>query len=149
MDGSMNGSPIIDQRRHKRAIFAYPVELKILFKSGDLLNFSGYMENVSEGGAGLIFEDRYGRIDLGQLSKAKIKLSFVMPHGEKVTIISSPRWMRKDVPERFYIKMGVEFENPAEWQLNAVKKLIKLKKKDHNMMWSLWEQFEKNLNVRG
>ena len=45
--------------------------------------------------------------------------------------------------------MGVEFEKPEEWQLDAVKKLIRLKKKDHNMMWSLWEQFEKNLNVRG
>lgn len=141
----MDDSAGIDKRRHERSELAYVIELKILSQQNDQYSFRGYIENVSESGAGIVFEDRYGRANFGGIKGSKIKLSIVMPNGETVTLISIARWVRKDSPQSFFIQVGIEFENIEEWQLDAIKNLVLVKNKDHNMMWNLWEQYERHL----
>jgi hypothetical protein len=141
----MNDSSFFDQRRHERSSFAYPVEIKILHQGDEMVTFSGYMENISVSGAGIYFEDRYGRVNIRELHESKVKISITMPNGEKIVLISNPRWIRKDVPQRLYIQAGLEFEHVEPWQLDAIKNLIRLKNKDHNMMWNLWESYENQL----
>lgn len=141
----MDDSDGIDKRRHERSEFAYVIEFKILSNHNEHYSFRGYIENVSESGAGIVFEDRYGRANVDDIKGSKMKLSIVMPSGEKVTLISIARWVRKDVPQPFFIQVGIQFENIEEWQMDAIKKLVRVKNKDHNMMWNLWEQYERHL----
>jgi len=141
----MDDAEGIDNRRHERSEFAYVIECKILSHHNERYSFRGYIENVSDSGAGIVFEDRYGRANMDDIKGSKIKLSIVMPGGEKVTLISKARWVRKDVPQPFFIQVGIEFENIEKWQMDAVKNLVLVKNKDHNMMWNLWEQYERHL----
>lgn len=141
----MNDSDGIDKRRHERSELSYVIEFKILSQNIEHYTFRGYIENVSESGAGIVFEDRYGRANVYTIKGSKIKLSFSLPSGEKITLISTVRWFRGDEPQPFFIRVGIKFENIEQWQLDAVKKLIWVSNKDHNMMWTLWEQYEKNL----
>jgi hypothetical protein len=141
----MDDSKGIDNRRHERSEFSYAIEFKILSHLNEHYFFSGYIENLSESGAGIIFEDRYGRVNGDDMKGSKMKLSIAMPSGEKVTLIAIVRWVRKDVPQPFFIQVGIQFENIEEWQMEAMKKLVRVKNKDHNMMWNLWEQYERHL----
>jgi c-di-GMP-binding flagellar brake protein YcgR len=140
----MDDSEGIYKRRHKRTEFTYAIEFKILSRDTERYSFSGYIENVSDSGAGIVFEDRYGRAHMHDIKGSKIKLSIVMPDGEKVTLISTARWVRKDAHRPFFIQIGIEFENIEQWQMEEVKKLVLVEKKDHSMMWNLWEQYERN-----
>jgi len=144
----MDDSEGIAKRRHKRSEFAFPIEFKILSHHNERYSFSGSLENVSESGAGIVFEDRYGRANVDDIKGSKIKLSIVMPSGERVTLISIARRVRKDTPRPFFIKVGIEFEDIEEWQLNAIKNLIQVGKKDHSMIWNLWEQYERHITAR-
>lgn len=135
----------IDQRKHQRSDFAYPVEIKIFSIRNKATEFDAYIKNISKGGACIQFEDKYGRVDFEELADAKIKITLFMPHGEKVILLSVVRRSEKDVPEQFFIKLGLQFENVEEWQMEAIKKLISLENKDQNMMWNLWEHFERQL----
>ena len=141
----MDDAEGIDKRRHERSEFAYAIEFKILSHNNEHYSFSGYIENVSESGAGIFFEDRYGRANVDDIKGSKMKLSIVMPSGEKVTLISIARWVRKDVPEPFFIQVGIQFENIEQWQMDAITNLVGVKNKDHNMMWNLWEQYQRHL----
>jgi hypothetical protein len=141
----MTESGDISDRRHERSEFAYPIEFKILSQRYEQRSFNGYIENVSESGSGILFEDRYGRVNAEELKGTKVKLSIVMPSGEKVVFITLIRWVRKDSPQPFFIQLGIEFEHIEDWQLEAIQKLVRVKNKDHNMMWNLWEQYEKQL----
>lgn len=141
----MDDSSHLDQRRHERSSFAYPVDFKILSHQMESVYYNGYIENVSVSGAGILFEDKYGKVNLNELKNSKVKMSIIMPDGEKVALISGVRWISKDPAQKFIIRIGLQFENVEDWQLVAVKKLIRLKNKDHNMMWNLWENYERQL----
>jgi len=141
----MDDAEGIANRRHERSEFAYAIEFKILSLKNEQYSFHGYIKNVSVSGAGIVFEDRYGRANVDDIKGSKIKLTIVMPSGERVTLISIARRVRKDAPQPFFIQVGIEFEDIEEWQLNAIKKLMRDKKKDHSMMWNLWEQYERHL----
>ena len=139
----MNNADGIDKRRHERSELAYVIELKLLASAKEQYSFRGYIEDVSDSGARIVFEDRYGRINADDLKGSKIKLSITMPNGEKVALISTGRWAEKDIPEHFHVRVGIEFENIEQWQLDAIRNLVQTKNKDHSMMWNLWEQYER------
>ncbi len=136
---------LADKRKDARSSFAYPIEIKILSQYSDSPTINGYMENVSVSGIGILFEDKYGRVSKEGLNESKVKVTIVMPHGEKVVVVCNTRWVRKDAPQPFFFQLGIQFDNIEDWQLEAIKKLINIKNKDQNMMWNLWEQYEKHL----
>ena len=141
----MENDDLSDRRKFARSEFAYPVEIKILSGTMDNTVFNGYIENISLGGACVYFEDRYGRVDPVELSDTKMKLIIHMPEGEKMVVLSSAKRIIRNTPEQFFIEIGIEFENLEDWQEKALNKLMTSKKKDQNMMWSLWGQFEKKV----
>jgi hypothetical protein len=141
----MTESEGIAGRKHERSEFAYPIEFKILSRENEHRTINGYIENVSESGSGILFEDKYGRTRLEGLQASRIKLIVVMPNGEKVVFNSRICWVRKDSPQPFFVQLGIEFEDIRDWQLEAIQKLVRVKNKDRNMMWNLWEQYEKQL----
>jgi len=141
----MDDSKGIANRQHERSEFAYAVEFNILSHKNPQYSFHGYIKNVSESGAGIVFEERYGRVNVNDIKGSKIKLIIAMPSGERVTLMTIARRVRKDAPKPYFIQVGIEFEDMEEWQLNAIKNLIREKKKDHSMIWNLWEQYERHL----
>ncbi len=141
----MENNNLIDRRKHRRSEFAYPVDIKFFSPHPDNTSFSSYMKDISVSGACIEFEDRYGRVNLEELPGFRVKITISMPSGGKISVLSRIKWIRKDTTRHFFIVMGVEFENMEDWQLEDIKKFISLKNKDHNMMWNLWEQYEKQL----
>lgn len=129
---------LLDHRKHPRSTFTYPVECNILIKDSNLSKFSGYIRDISMGGACIECEDKYGRYDINEIKNAKIKISFSMLEGEKVNIFAQIKWIKKIAPTVMYLKMGIEFRYMESW--DAIGKLIGMKNKDRNMMWNLWEQ---------
>ena len=140
---SMQESNPSDRRRHSRHDFAYPVSFKLLSKYAEFGSFNGFVQNMSISGASLDFEDRYGRLDIGELKGINIKVSFIMPQGGNLTIPCCIRRAVKDNTHAFAMQLGIEFINMEEWQIHALKELINRKNKDRNMMWTLWEQYER------
>jgi len=141
----MENDDLSEKRKFYRSEFAYTVEIKILSGPMDSTVFNGYIENISMGGACIQFEDKYGRVNPDELSETKMKLIISMPDGEKMAVLSSAKRIKRNTPAQFFIEIGIEFENLEDWQQKAVSKLIASKKKDQNMMWNLWEQFEKKV----
>jgi len=134
-----------NRRRHERNEFIYPLELKIFSSQLTNTSFSGYIEDISDSGAGIKFEDRYGRVEIDGLSGSGVKLLVRMPHGNDIALLSTIRWIRRDINQKMIVKVGIEFQRLDDWQLHAVKQLISLKNKDQNMMWNLFENYEKNI----
>ncbi len=139
-----NDNPI-DRRKHQRSEFAYPVDIKFFSQHPDNTSFRGYMKDISVSGACIEFEDRYGRVNLEELSGFKVKITISTLNRGKISVLSRIKWIRNDTSRHFFIVTGIEFENMEDWQLEDIKKFINLKNKDHNMMWNLWEQYEKQL----
>jgi c-di-GMP-binding flagellar brake protein YcgR len=141
----MENDDLSERRRFDRSDFAYPVEIKFLSGTMDNTIFNGYIENISLGGACVQFEDRYGRVDPVELSDTKMKLIIHMPEGEKIAVLSSAKRVRINTPKQFFVEIGIEFESLEDLQEKAFSKLMTSKKKDQNMMWSLWGQFDKKV----
>ncbi len=135
---------LIARRKYPRSEFTYPVEFKLFAQNSEHASFRGNLKDISASGACLQFEDRYGRFKTLEMKDAKIKISFSIPDGDKVSIFSQIRWIKKVSPRSFVIKMGIEFQDLEEWQLDVIEKLIHMRNKDRTMMWNLWEQYENN-----
>jgi len=134
-----------DRRIHERIGFTYPIELKIFSEQLTNISFNGYMEDISISGAGIKFEDRYGRVQIDGLKGEGAKLLVSMPHGDDIALLSTIMWIIRDRTERMIVKVGIAFQTLEDWQLKTVKQLISLKNKDQNMMWNLFENYEKNI----
>ena len=134
--------PLINRRRHPRSAFTYPVEFKLFSpQKADGVSYSGYLKDISLGGAGLQFEDPYGRFNLTETDSAKIKLVLSIPRENKVSLFANIQWVKK-IEGSLSIKMGISFKDLEYNEQAVIEKLIGLKGKDHNMMWNLWEQYD-------
>jgi len=134
-----------DRRRNERTGFTYPLQLKIFSAQLTNISFNGYIEDISVSGAGIKFEDRYGRVQIDGLSGTSAKLLVSMPHGDDIALLSTIMWIIRDMNEKMIVKVGIEFRRLEDWQLKTVNQLISLKNKDQNMMWNLFENYEKNI----
>ncbi|MBI5056141.1 MAG: PilZ domain-containing protein [Nitrospirae bacterium] len=142
-DDNASEDDLADRRKFPRAVFTYPVEFKLFSQSTEHVSYNGELKDISLSGACMQFEDKYGRLSLKDLNNAKIKITFSIPHGGKASILALIRWIKKIDPRSFSIKLGIEFQDVENWQMEAIEKLIGMRNKDHNMMWNLWEQYEK------
>ncbi len=135
-----------DRRIYERIGFTYPLKLKIFSSQLTNTSFNGYIVDISVSGAGIKFEDRYGRVHIDGISGTSVKLHIRMPHGDDIALLSTIKWISRDIiNNKFIVKIGIEFQRLEDWQLKAVKQLIRLKNKDQNMMWNLFENYDKNI----
>ena len=132
---------LTDKRRHPRTVFTYPVEFRLFSQKNENIFFSGYLKDISIGGACLEFEDRYGRFSCSDAENAKVKLSLSIPRENKVNIFAYIQWTKK-IEKTLHIKIGIAFKDLDYGELAVIEKLTGLKNKDHNMMWTLWEQYD-------
>jgi hypothetical protein len=147
-------------RRHPRSVFIYPVEFEMSVSETEpaFFNGQGYLKDISASGAGLQFEDKYGRFILGEEENVRFKdkygrftigteetvvvrILLNLARGEKVNLLSHIQWLRKE-EKSFHIKMGLAFSELEGCKLEAIEKLMGLRGKDHNMIWTLWEQYK-------
>lgn len=127
-----------NRRRHIRSTFAYPVKFKVFFKSP--IVFEGHLKDISMGGACLRFQDKYGRFNRDEAICAKVKMLLSIPQVGKYYILANIKWAKK-IRRTLLIEMGIEFSDMDNDHLDAIKILIGMKNKDHNMMWNLWEEY--------
>ncbi len=128
------------RRRHRRVKFVYPVEFRILLRGLENRSFRGLFSLISLSGALFQFEDNYGLIDSAKVVNSRVELKIALPPGEQIHLFARIRSARRvDLTHKFSIVFGVEFEDPAEWQLEIIESIISLRKKDQKMMWNLWD----------
>ncbi|MBI5409547.1 MAG: PilZ domain-containing protein [Nitrospirae bacterium] len=140
---SAGESDSIDRRNFPRSVFTYPAEFKLFSRNAEYTSFNGCLKDISLSGACLEFEDRYGRFNLKNANNEKVKISFRDPRGDKVNVFAKIRWIKKPDPGSFTINIGIAFIDTESWQLEVIEKLIGMRNKDQNMMWDLWEKYEK------
>lgn len=131
----------IDNRKHARYKFAYPVNFDLFQPGVDSRSFSGFLFNISIGGACIQFEDRYGRIDPGLLVGSRVKVDISIPEGEHIYLGAIIHWIRRSPGKSFNILAGLEFRDVLDWQLEHLEKFINIRNKDQKMIWNLWENF--------
>lgn len=129
-------------RKHSRVKFAYPVEFNLFSPNLLSKSFTGHMIDMSVSGASIEFEDRYGRFKVIELRGSKIELLIRMSHGQRITINASINWVKKEEKtQNAVLLMGIEFEELDGLQLDQINKFLKLKEKDHKMMWNLYDYY--------
>ena len=129
-------------RRHDRYDFSYPLAFKLFSQDFGDLWIEGNLKDISMGGACIRIEDPYGRLSSKQIRDLRMKLKLSEPSGEKLLLLAVVRWCRSGKTEKGMVTLlGVEFDGLLEWQEERLQHLIKLKGKDHKMLWSLWDNF--------
>jgi hypothetical protein len=132
----------VEQRRHLRSVFTYPVEFKLFSQKGEGLSFGGYLKDISLGGAALEIEDRYGRFNISDAENSRIILTLSISHQDKMKVLALIQWIKKEEGAS-QIRMGISFKDLDYRDLTVIEKLIGMKGKDHNMLWNLWEQYSR------
>lgn len=132
---------LIEQRKHKRHIFAYPVKFDLYRKHPVSISFAGVIYNISIGGACVQFEDKYGRLDIGTLPGSCLKVVINIPESKKIYLSALIHWARREAETGFTLLMGIEFREIEDWQIEQIEQFIYLKNKDQKMLWNLWEDY--------
>ena len=132
--------PYANRRAHLRSAFTYPVEFKIFTQNPVVLK--GILRDISLGGSCLEYEDPYRRIILDDAVNSSVKLTLNIPGYDKLFILAKIRWIT-NIENTSLVKLGIEFSDLAPDQLHIINELIGMKNKDHNMMWNLWEAYQK------
>jgi hypothetical protein len=132
---------IVDRRRYLRSVFTYPVEFRMFSQKGTGgTAFAGYLRNISCGGAHLQIDDPHRRFNPQSADGGRVILTLSIPRENRIKIFAHIQWVkRKEGSSR--IRMGVSFKGLDHEDLTVIDKLIGLKGKDQNMLWSLWEQY--------
>ena len=140
-----------ERRTYLRSVFTYPVEFKLLSQRVEdnhmlqkLLaftpSFSGYLRDISLGGAAIQVEDRNGRFNLQEAEHGKVLLTLNIPNAIKAKVYARVQWVKKE-EDTSDIRMGISFKSLACNDLSVIEKLIGMKGKDYNMLWNLWERY--------
>ena len=138
-----NGKEIpLDNRRVFRAEFAFPIKFNIYSRNSSSSAFSGFIRNMSVGGACIQFDDKYGRVDIDGLGNKRVRFAVNVPDGEQVFFNSTLIWGRKESPKNgISLLIGVEFAEMTDWQVETLEKFIALRNKDHKMIWNLMDTY--------
>ena len=131
-----------ENRRKTRAEFAFPVKFNIYSRNSSSRAFSGFIRNMSVGGACIQFDDKYGRVDMEGPGKKRVRFAINIPDGEQIFFNASLIWGRKEAPKKgFSVLIGVEFAEMTDWQVEHLEKFIALRNKDHKMIWNLMDTY--------
>ena len=132
--------PYANRRQHLRSVFTYPIEFKIFTDNPVVLK--GILRDISLGGSCIEFEDPYKRIILDDAVNTSVKLTLSIPGHDKVFILAEIRWIT-NIENTSTVKLGIEFSDLNHEQARIIEELMGMKNKDHNMMWNLWEAYQK------
>jgi hypothetical protein len=162
MDIHSLGGMETNRRRQPRSIFIYPVAFELFSNRQEpaFYNGIGYLKDITLGGAGLQFEDKYGRFVIDEQENGRsrykdkygrfefseeenisIKFSLNLSREEKAVLFGSVCWLKK-IENSFQARMGIAFSNLEPGVSAAVEKLIGFKNKDLHTLWTLWEQYQ-------
>jgi hypothetical protein len=129
---------ISEQRKYTRSKLSYPLELTLFSPNHMDKSFIGYFKNLSTKGACIQLEDRYNRFDMIEKHESWIELVIDVPQGEQVSLNTRICWIKKDsLQKSFSILIGLEFKGIKEGQLEQIKRLSRIRKKDHQMLHDL------------
>jgi len=135
---------ISEQRKYPRLELSYQLELTLFSPNHMDKSFIGYFKNFSTKGACIQLEDRYNRFDKIEKQESWIKLIIDVPQGEQVSLNTRICWIKKDSLQKgFSILIGLEFKGIKEGQLEQIKRLSRIRKKDHQMLNDLFEHHVK------
>ena len=129
-----------EKRQYTRLKLAYPLELTLFSPNHMDKTFIGYIKNLSTKGACIQLEDRYNRFNMIERQDSWIELLIDMPQGELVSINTRICWIRNDCLQKsFSILIGLEFKEIKEGQLEQIKRLSRIGKKDRQMIHALFD----------
>lgn len=135
---------ISEQRQYTRSKLSYPLELTLFSPNHMDKSFIGYFKNLSIKGACIQLEDRYNRFDMIEKQESWIELVIDVPQGEQVSLNTRICWIKKDsLQKSFSILIGLEFKGIKEGQLEQIKRLSRIRKKDHQMLHDLFDHHVK------
>lgn len=131
---------ISEQRKYSRLTVSYPLKLTLCSPDHMDKSFTGYFKNVSAQGACVQLEDRYNRFDMIDKQESWIELVIDVPLGKQVSLNTRICWIKKDsLQKSFSILIGLEFKAIREGQLEQIKRLSRIRKKDHQMLHELFD----------
>lgn len=136
------GHPFPERRKHPRLAFAYPVAFR--FTTPDIAPriFRGMIQDISMGGACILFDYRYLRIAIDAVPGLRVKLELLPPEGDPIHLLAVIRWARGEGPkEAWTLLMGVEFQDVLFWDQEKIDKFLALTGRDKQMMWNLWDAY--------
>lgn len=131
---------VAERRRHPRSVFTYPVEFELFLQKGESASYTGYLKDISLGGAALQIDDPYGRFSIEKAENGTLRLAISIPREKKSHIFARVQWVKK-TESTSQVNVGIAFRDLDYESSLVIEKLIGLKSKDHNMMWNLWEQY--------
>ncbi len=133
-----------EKREYPRLKLSYPLELTLFSPNHMDKTFIGYIKNLSTKGACIQLEDRYNRFDMIEQQDSWIELLIDMPQGEQVSLNTRICWIKKDsLQKSFSILIGLEFKGIKEGQLEQIKRLYRIRKKDRRMLHDLFDHHVK------
>jgi len=142
MDKNNGNDGLLENRRKSRAEFAFPIKFNIYSRNSSSRSFSGFIRNMSVGGACIQFDDKYGRVDIDGLANKHVRFAVKVPDVEQIFFNASPIWGRKEDPKKsFSVLIGVEFTEMTDWQVEHLEKFIALRNKDLKMIWNLMDTY--------
>lgn len=128
-----------DRRQHIRTDYTYPVEFKIFTQNP--VSFKGYLRDISLGGSCLEFDDPYQRVKIKEAERATLKLTLAVPEIEKMSVLGEVRWI-KNIENTSIVRLGIELKDVTLSQMDLISKLVGIRNKDHNLLWTLWEEYQ-------
>jgi len=132
----------IENRKYNRFDFSYPVDFKIFAPDFYDSWTSAFLDNISMGGSCIQFQDRYGRMPQQKIKDLRIKLKLFEPKGEDIFLLGVIRWTKsKKIDGKEFMLIGIEFESLQNWQSEKLEQFIRIKGKDHKMLWGLWDNY--------
>jgi hypothetical protein len=135
---------ISEQRKYTRLELSYPLKLTLFSPYHMDKSFIGCFKNVSTKGACIQLEDRYNRFAVIEKRESRIELTIDVPQGEQISLNTRICWIKKDSLQKdLSVLIGLEFEGIKEKQLEQIKRLSGIKKKDHQMLNDLFDHYVK------
>jgi hypothetical protein len=131
---------ISEQRKYTRLKLSYPLELRLFSPNHIDKSFIAYFKNLSTKGACIQLEDRYNRFNMIEKQESWVELIIDVPQGEQVSLSTRICWIKKDsLQKSFSILIGLEFEGIKEEQFEQIKRLSRIRKKDHQLLHGLFD----------
>ncbi len=107
-----------------------------------LKDFSGFVEDISIGGARIQIVDPYGFLFGKELSGKVIKFSMPFPHLDYNMVTTGLiQWVKadkKNLNQTF--SLGVQFRNLSMTDCQYLESYLGSNSGDHNLLWDLWNR---------
>ncbi|MBU1699095.1 MAG: PilZ domain-containing protein [Candidatus Eisenbacteria bacterium] len=144
-----SSSPVWN-RKNTRTKVPMPVYFSLVGHPDSNLKFQKYeaaLVDLSPMGMGLQLVDLYGCLKPAELKDRRIRLEIVLPsRKDNVHTFATIMWCKEEeVRGRKMIRFGAKFQEAIPEQVAVIQQLIKQRKRDQQLLWSLWDTKTTNL----